>query len=172
MLLYEPVNYHQWLGGPMDVISTPMDCIFYIMIIPKILLLLYLILLAPLASADLVLVANPDSGIERLTKNDIINIYLGRYRRLPTGSTAVPIDLSADTALKAEFYQRLVSKNLAEINAYWSRLVFSGKTRPPQQVDTSDEALKMVANNLSALAYVNREAINSEVIVVFEWPGL
>ena len=135
----------------------------------KNLLFLYLTLLAPLVSADLVLVANPNSGIEHLTKSEVINIYLGRYRRLSTGSTAAPIDLTENTDSKATFYRKLVDKNLAEINAYWSRLIFSGKTRPPQQVGNTDEALKMVANNLNALVYIDRTAVNSQVIIVFEW---
>lgn len=129
-------------------------------------------LLTPIASADVVLVANPNSGIEKLTQSDVINIYLGRYRLLPTGSTAVPIDLSDKTEIKAKFYQLLVDKNLAEINAYWSRLVFSGKTRPPMQIDNVNDALQWVANNLNALAYMDRADVSSDVIIVFEWPSL
>lgn len=129
-------------------------------------------LLTPIASADVVLVANPDSGIEKLTQSDVINIYLGRYRRLPTGATAVPIDLSDKTEIKVKFYQLLVDKNLAEINAYWSRLVFSGKTRPPMQIDNVNDALQWVANNLNALAYMDRADVSPDVIIVFEWPSL
>ena len=125
--------------------------------------------LAEPALNDLVLIANADSGIEHLTKREVINIYLGRYRRLDTGSTAEPIDLSSKTDTKALFYRLLVDKNLAEINAYWSRLVFSGKTRPPQQVDNVDKVLEMVGHNRNALGYINRAAVNSQVIIVFEW---
>lgn len=126
------------------------------------------VLAAP-ALDDLVLVANANSGIERLTKREVVNIYLGRYRRLDTGSTAEPIDLSSKTDAKAMFYRLLVDKNLAEINAYWSRLVFSGKTRPPQQVDDVDKVLEIVGNNPNALGYIDRAAVNSQVIIVFEW---
>lgn len=133
-------------------------------------LLICLLLFAPWVSADLVLVANPASGIEQLTKSQVINIYLGRYRRLATGATAVPLDLPANSASKAEFYQRLVNKNLAEINSYWSRLIFSGKTHPPLEVKNTDEAIKLVISNPNALAYIDRSAVTSEVVIVFEWP--
>ena len=134
------------------------------------LLFLTVMLLSPFVSADLVLVANSESGIERLTHSQVVNIYLGRYRRLSTGATAVPIDLPESSENKAIFYRQLVDKNLAEINAYWSRLVFSGKTRPPQQVENTNEALEFLANNLNALAYIDRAAVNSQVTIVFEWP--
>jgi ABC-type phosphate transport system substrate-binding protein len=118
---------------------------------------------------DLVLIANANSGIEHLTKREVVNIYLGRYRRLDIGSTAEPIDLSSKTDAKSMFYRLLVDKNLAEINAYWSRLVFSGKTRPPQQADSIDEVLEIVGHNRNALGYVDRASVNSEVVIVFEW---
>lgn len=112
--------------------------------------------LMPLAHADLVLVANPQSGIERLTQDEVINIYLGRYRRLASGVVAEPFDHPIDSELRSRFYRRLVNKNLAEINAYWARLVFSGKTRPPQVVENADSVLRQVASQPGALAYVER----------------
>lgn len=127
-----------------------------------------LVVLAPLAHADLVLVANPQSGIERLTQDEVINIYLGRYRRLASGMVAEPFDHPIDSELRSRFYRRLVNKNLAEINAYWARLVFSGKTRPPQVVENADSVLRQVASQPGALAYVERSQVDTRVKIVFE----
>lgn len=132
---------------------------------------LFLCLLAALVSnahAELVLVANPHSGIERLTQDEVINIYLGRYRRLASGVVAEPIDQPVDAEARARFYRRLVSKSLAEINAYWARLVFSGKTRPPQVVESVDSMLRLVATQPGALAYVERAQADARVKIVFE----
>jgi hypothetical protein len=129
---------------------------------------LSLLLLSPLAAADLVLVANPGSGIERLSQDEVVNIYLGRYRRLASGTSAEPIDLSGDSEYKARFYRKLVGKSLAEINAYWARLVFSGKTRPPLQVASAEEALQQVVMRAGGLAYVERSRADKRVAIVFE----
>lgn len=138
--------------------------------VPEAVICLCLMLIAPLAMADLVVVANPKSGVERLTQAEVVNIYLGRYRRLTSGLTAEPIDFDGDTEQKARFYRKLVGKSLAEINAYWARLVFSGKTLPPQVVASTEEALQRVANRPGALAYVDREKVDRRVAIVFE-PG-
>lgn len=130
--------------------------------------ILFLSLLAPPALADMVLVANPRSGIERLKQDEVVNIYLGRYRRLPSGLTAEPLDQPAESEIKARFYRQLVGKSLAEINAYWARLVFSGKTLPPLTVASSDDALAQVAARPGALAYVERAKADRRVVVVFE----
>ncbi len=128
-----------------------------------------LIAFAPLARADLVLVANPHSGIERLTQDEVINIYLGRYRRMTSGIAAEPVDLADESELRARFYRSLVNKSLAEINAYWARLVFSGKTRPPQLVNSVETALQFVAAHPGALAYLERSQIDRRVRIVFEF---
>lgn len=123
---------------------------------------------APQAYADLVVVANPKSGIERLTQDEVINIYLGRYRRLASGITAEPVDLPADSEQKARFYRRLVGKTLPEINAYWARLVFSGRTRPPQLAEDVEAALDYVVARPGALAYIERNQADKRVRIVFE----
>jgi hypothetical protein len=134
----------------------------------RILILCCLFAWPPLAQADMVLVANPQSGIERLNRDDVVNIFMGRYRLLASGITAEPIDLADDTGLRARFYRALVNKSLAEINAYWARLVFSGKTRPPRVLDSVDAALQAVISNPGALAYLERSQIDKNVRVVFE----
>lgn len=134
----------------------------------RILICVWIALLADSAHAELVLVANPHSGIERLTQDEVINIYLGRYRRLASGVVAEPIDQAVDAEARTRFYRRLVNKSLAEINAYWARLVFSGKTRPPQVVDSVDSMLRLVATQPGALAYVERSQADARVKIVFE----
>ncbi|MDP1733457.1 MAG: hypothetical protein Q8L44_03740 [Sulfuritalea sp.] len=134
----------------------------------NLILFLSLLLLAPLAAAELVVVANPRSGIERLTQEDVANIYLGRYRHLASGLTAEPVDLAGDAGLKVRFYRALVGKNLAEINAYWARLVFSGRTRPPHVAENVEAALQYVAARPGALAYVDRVQADRRVRIVFE----
>lgn len=135
---------------------------------PSTLLCLCLMLLSPLAAADLVLVANPGSGIERLSQDEVVNIYLGRYRWLANGSTAEPVDLADESENRAHFYRRLVGKSLAEINAYWARLVFSGKTKPPMQAGSTEDALQLVATRIGSLAYVERSRVDRRVTIVFE----
>jgi len=104
-----------------------------------------------------------------LTQDEVVNIYLGRYRRLTSGVTAEPVDLADDSELRARFYRSLVNKSLAEISAYWARLVFSGKTRPPHQLNSVEAALQHVATQPGALAYLERSQADRRVRIVFEF---
>jgi ABC-type phosphate transport system substrate-binding protein len=137
----------------------------------KRLAILLLLLLMPLAGAaqSIVVVVNPNSGVESLTRGEVINIFLGGFRQFPSGISAVPIDLPRASLLREQFYWRLVGKNSAEINTYWSRLVFSGKMRPPAEME-SDEAKAMVLKSVNAITYLMREEVTEALRIVFELP--
>lgn len=122
------------------------------------------------ASADPVVVVNARSGISRLSQDEVINIFLGRYRRLPNGVTALPVDQPESSALRGEFYRRLVDKDLHEIKAYWSRLIFSGKTSPPSQAADAAEVIALLTGNTGGIAYLERSQVDSRFRVVLELP--
>ncbi|MCX7897090.1 MAG: hypothetical protein N2441_04380 [Rhodocyclaceae bacterium] len=124
---------------------------------------------ATVAQAELVVVTSPQTGIERLSREEVINIFLGRYRLLPVGITAEPLDLPIDHPARAQFYQRLVGKHLAEINAYWARLIFSGRTRPPRVVSDYAEAIRVVRERPGALAYLDASSTPPDLKVIFSF---
>jgi hypothetical protein len=120
------------------------------------------------ANADLVVVVNARSGVERLTTDEVINIFMGRYRQLPSGIKALPIDQPETLPEKARFYRLLVNKELPEINAYWARLIFSGKTIPPQQARNTAEVMDWLTKKRGAIGYIERSQVDSRVKIVLE----
>jgi ABC-type phosphate transport system substrate-binding protein len=133
------------------------------------LLALLAVLAAPPAVADLVVVVNANSGVERLSQDEIVNIFLGRYRQLPSGLSALPIDQPANQPLKAQFYRKLVNKDLAEINAYWARLTFSGKTSPPRQAANTGEVVPWIVRTPGAIGYIERSMADPRLRIVMEF---
>jgi len=103
---------------------------------------------------ELVLVVNPASGITSLQRTEVINLYMGRFRQLPSGTTALPIDLYD---ARPEFYRLLANKTLSEIN--------SGRASPPRQAQDAAEVLDIVSNNKGAIGYLRRKDLNDTVQV-------
>ncbi len=103
-------------------------------------LLLSISLFLPTAEAlaDLVVVVNARSGVAVMTRNEIVNIFFGRYRQFFNGVEAQPVDLVDNNPDRARFYGALVGKDLSDVNAYWSRQVFSGRMQPPPRVSNVD----------------------------------
>lgn len=126
-------------------------------------------LAAPHAWAGgMVVVVGPKSGIEHLVKDDVINIFLGRYRQLPNGQAARPVDLPASDPGKAEFYRALVGKDLDQIAAYWSRLVFTGRVSPPLQAASTEELIRFLNNNPGAIGYLYSSDVDKRVKPLLE----
>ena len=121
------------------------------------------------AAAEPVVVINAGSGVEHLSRDEVINIFLGRYRQLPSGIAALPIDQPANQPLKAQFYRMLVNKDLAEINAYWARLIFSGKTAPPRQAASAAEVVDWIARTRGAIGYVERGTLDARLRIIMEF---
>lgn len=140
----------------------------FIRIIPFFLvLLLSSVYFLAYADEKIVVVVNPQSGIDSLTKDEVVNIFMGRYRKLSSGAMAQPIDQMNSTE-KAEFYKKLVGKNLAEINSYWARLVFSGKTTPPRMAKNTEELLDLMVTLPGAVAYMDIDQIDVRAKVVLK----
>jgi hypothetical protein len=122
------------------------------------------------AEADsLVVIAHPNSGISYFKRSELVNLYMGRTKKLPSGITALPIDLPNNFNQKESFYRQLVDKPLPEIQAYWARLLFTGQATPPQQADSVNEVLDLVSHNQGAIAYINRSRVKPSVKIVFEF---
>jgi len=128
--------------------------------------MLWLCLATPVAWAQLAVIVNPQSGVEQLSKSEVINIFLGNHRELPGGLIAKPVDMPTGTVEKTLFYRLLVNKDLDQMAAYWSRLVFAGSTSPPLQTARTADVLQYVATNRGGIGYVDRNAVDARVRVV------
>jgi ABC-type phosphate transport system substrate-binding protein len=133
-----------------------------------VLLMAALLQMRTACAGNLVIVVNPASGIEQLTRSQTIDIFLGRNRRLPSGVIALPIDLHSGTPERGQFYLLLVGKDFAQMSSYWARLVFSGQAAPPFPVPDARTALELVATNPNAIAYLDSATIDNRVRVVLE----
>lgn len=122
------------------------------------------------ASAEVVVVVNARNGIDRLSRQEVVNIFMGRYRKFPDGATARPLDMNIESAERRIFYKKLLDKNLDEINAYWARLVFSGRTSPPAQSKSREQLLTELASDPNAIAYIDRKDLGANVKVVYSLP--
>ena len=119
-----------------------------------------------------VVVVHPESGIERLSRDEVVDLFLGRQKRLPSGAVALPVEQAQPPGLRARFYRLLVKKELPEISAYWARLFFSGQAQPPRQVDSAEEVLEWVSQNKGAIGVVDRTRVNRRVRIVLDLGAL
>lgn len=117
---------------------------------------------------DIVVVVNQKNSVSKLSRDEVIDIYMGRNRQLPSGVTALPLDLPTTSPEREQFYFRLTGKSMSQINAYWARLILTGRASPPTLMHSQAEAMQMVTDNRSAVGYANRSSASSQAKVVLE----
>lgn len=120
------------------------------------------------ARAELVVVVNARCGVAAMTRNEVVNIFFGRNRQFFNGVEAQPVDLVDSHPDRERFYAGLVGKDLSEVNAYWSRQVFSGRMQPPPKVGSSEEVLKWVISHPGGIGFVELSKADARVRVVYE----
>lgn len=120
------------------------------------------------ALADLVVVVNARNGVAVMTRNEVVNIFFGRYRQFFNGVEAQPVDLVDSNPERARFYAGLVGKDISEVNAYWSRLIFSGRVQAPPRMSNAEEVLKWVSSHPGGIGFVELSKADARVRVVYE----
>jgi ABC-type phosphate transport system substrate-binding protein len=116
--------------------------------------------------ADVVAVVSVKCPVTTLSKEQVTNIFMGKTTLFPDGERALPVDQSEGAASRDEFYSRFAEKSAAQIKAYWSRLIFTGRGQPPKSVLNDSEVKKQLAENPHAIGYIQRDMVDASVRVL------
>jgi len=119
------------------------------------------------AQAEIVVVVSAQSTVEHLDKNKIAAIFLGKTDTFPNGIQSVPIEQAEGTKAYEEFHHLVTEKSMSQLNAYWSKMVFSGKGHPSKEVPNGAEVLKLIAANPSMIGYLEKSLVDDKIKVVF-----
>ena len=124
--------------------------------------------LARAGRADVMVVVSAKSALSALSKDQVIDIFLGKTSRFPDGAPAVPIDQVEGSAARDEFYAVFANKSAAQLKAHWTKIIFTGRGQPPKSVSNSVEVRKLIAANPHAISYIERGAVDSSVKVLVQ----
>jgi len=118
------------------------------------------------ASADVVVVVSAKSAVTTLSKSQAVDIFLGKVSRFPNGVQAVPIDQTDGSGIRDEFYAKVAGRSAAQIKAYWSKIIFTGRGQPPRTVPNSVEMKKRLVENPTAIGYIEDSMVDDSVRVL------
>lgn len=130
------------------------------------LLILIALLAANPCHADLAVVVGKGSAIDKLDQREVANIFLAKTTRLANGNRVRPVELS-DDGYKALFYREISGKTLAQINSYWTTLIFTGKGRPPKNVEETGRLIELLNSDPHAIGYLPLGQITESVKVLY-----
>jgi len=119
---------------------------------------------SPAFAGKVVVAANSSQG--DLDKPGVQAIFLGRTSSVG-GQNAVVVFQKG--AVRAPFEADVVGRSGAQLSSHWSRLVFTGRAKAPDDL-ADDAAVKAkVASTPGAIGYISDGAVDSTVKVVFDF---
>ncbi|WP_417502188.1 phosphate ABC transporter substrate-binding protein [Marinobacter sp.] len=125
------------------------------------------LLVSPLALADVVIIGNP-AGPDSLTDNLVRDLYLNRSNALPDGQKATPFELPEGSPLRAQFHDKITGRNDAQLKAFWSKQVFTGRGQPPAEAASPAAMKAQVASTPGSIGYIDEADVDSSVKVILK----
>ncbi|MEZ7492115.1 phosphate ABC transporter substrate-binding protein [Pseudoalteromonas distincta] len=116
------------------------------------------------ALAEVAVIVNL-SNANALDAETIKKIYLGKAKSFDNGNKVNPATQNG-TAIADEFNSKVVGKSSSQLNAYWSKLVFTGKGTPPEKFDSDQAVIDFVAANGDSIGYIDSSKATDKVKVI------
>jgi len=120
------------------------------------------------AQAGIAVIGHPGTSAGGLTQHQVKDLYLGKVTAFSDGTRAEVIDLPGGSAVRDEFYKKVVGKNKAQVKAYWAKRIFTGKGTPPKSLDGAAAVKKWVAGKPGRLGYIDSGSVDDSVSVLLQ----
>lgn len=116
--------------------------------------------------AEVVVIVNP-SGPDELTKNQVKKLFLGKVTKLPNGNSVKVYELAKESRLHKDFHASVTDRTPAQVNAYWSKYVFTGLGKAPKIVSSAQLLRRKIAQNKNAIGYLDISDVDDSVKIVY-----
>jgi ABC-type phosphate transport system substrate-binding protein len=113
------------------------------------------------ANAAVVVIGNPSAA--DMAINDVKKTFLGK------GDSSIAVyELEEGSPVRSEFHQTVTGKSDAQLKAFWSKQVFTGKGNPPATVPNAAAMKSAVASNPNAIGYIDEADVDATVKVILK----
>ena len=81
-----------------------------------------------------------------------------------------PLEQADGSPIRGEFYKKVLEKEPSQVQAIWAKIVFTGKGKPPKEYKSSAEVKKAISENVNAIGYIEKSAVDDSVKVIATIP--
>ena len=107
---------------------------------------------------------------ESISSEELSRIYLGKSKSFQGGASATPINQADNSKIRQRFEAEVLGMDKRKLKKYWSKLMFTGKGKPPKAMDGDAELLDYIASTPGALGYISGDSLTDKVKVLMILP--
>jgi hypothetical protein len=119
------------------------------------------------AHADGAIVAAKGSTIATFDAEEAKKLFLGREPQINGESVVLIFQRQGPT--RDEFESKVVLRTGADLTAYWSKLIFTGKANAPVEAGGDADVKGKVNSTPGAIGYISDGAVDGSVKVLFKY---
>ena len=109
---------------------------------------------------EIAVIVYPDLDASALNREQIAQIFTGKSNIL------TPYDQSESSPARAHFYKAITGRTVDQVKAMWSKLVFSGRGRFPEELINSKAVKRTIASDPKGIGFIEKSEIDDTVKVV------
>ena len=113
-------------------------------------------------AADYILVVNKENPVDRLTHQEVKDIFLGKKTKW---GNELPITLVMNTneEIHERFTRIMLQKSPVQLSVYWKKILYSGGGMLPLAVKDDEAAKSYVGTHKNAISYITEDALDRQV---------
>jgi len=120
-------------------------------------LFILILLLISSINADSIIIKTQHCSFESLDTKQIKYIFLGKLTNV-NNQNITPIN-SDNTTVYSNFTKQYLHKSPAKIRTYWTRMLFTGKAKPPISIDITMDKKELLLENKCFITYTENYPI-------------
>jgi hypothetical protein len=103
-------------------------------------------------------IVHPRNELTSANHRFLAEAFLKKTTRWPSGETIRPVDLAADSSVRARFSEEVLDRSIGAVKSYWQQLIFAGRDVPPPELESDEAVVRYVLRNPGAIGYVSGSA--------------
>lgn len=118
-----------------------------------------------LQASDTTVVVSNNPELGELSKAEIQRLFLAKTDRVQNMRIKV-VELQTNLD-KDRFYKEISGKSKSQLRSYWTRLIFTGKAKPPKQLEDMQELLKEMEDSPNIITYLSKDKVTDGMKILY-----
>jgi ABC-type phosphate transport system substrate-binding protein len=114
-------------------------------------------------AADFIIVVHRENPVQRLSSEEVRNIFLGKQTRWQESSSTITLVMNTNEDIHEKFTRDLLQKSPVQLSVYWKKILYSGTGMLPLAVRDDEAAKSYVALHKNAISYIDRTSLDRQV---------
>lgn len=115
-------------------------------------------LTGPARAQSVQVVVHAENPVATLSPEQVSDLFLKKTRTWPDGVSVAPVDQRRGTPLRDRFCLSVLGRRARDVEAYWQKLIFTGRAVPPTEMPSDQAILEFVGSHAGAIGYVSAGA--------------